>query len=291
MAEKYFNKFPTITYSNTVCRDLTKRVTIDADIKGNVDLYYPVEIQSGFRPDALAEAYYEDAEMDWLIYLTNKIVDPYYEWYISEINFDEFIIDKYTSVANAQEHVAYYRNNWYEDEAQLTPQTYNESIDMSWRKYYEPLFTPTNSVYSYRRKREDWVMNTNRILQYTIDTNPGFVNGEIVDLYYSGEVLGTGEVITSNNTALIIKNVSGNTEANTTFNKIIVGETSEINAIANAVYLMSECFSVDESRFWSSVSYYDMEVEKWEARKHVEVIDEAYGFDVANQLREKLQPR
>ena len=94
MPQPYFQRFPIIAYANVECRDLTRRVRIDQEIKTNIDLYYPAELEAGFRVDNLSEAYYGDSQLDWMIYLMNDIVDPYYDWYISEIDFNDFIITK-----------------------------------------------------------------------------------------------------------------------------------------------------------------------------------------------------
>jgi len=292
MPERFFDKFPTIVYANTVCRDLTKRVTIRADVKTNIDLYYPLEITAGFRADQVSDAYYEDEELDWLVFMMNDVVDPYYEWYISEIDFHDFISVKYGSVANSQEQILYYRNNWYADEVELNPQSYEDHIDMSWRKYYEPVWSPTNKIYSYRRKQEDWVVNTNRILEYQIDlanSEVTFANSEIVDIKYQGEIIGGGTVIVSNTTVLFIHHVSGNTSANTTHAKTIIGETTGANAATSNVTTRSENFTVNESRFWSAVSHYDRELERYESRKNVEVINSDMIYNVVRNVRSKLQ--
>ena len=290
MPDRFFQKFPNIVYRNTFCKDLTKRVQIDTSIKGNIDLFYPAEIQAGFRPDQLAEAYYQEETQDWLVYLMNDIVDPYYEWHISEIDFDDFILKKYGNIEAAQETIYFYRNNWYQDDIELPPLTYNEVIFPIWRKYYEPVFGQKNEIIRYRRKREDWVVNTNRILQYTISNSEvGFTDSEIVDIKYSGEIVGTGTAITSNSTTLIIQHVFGNTSANTTATKEIVGESSGANVTANAVVTLSENFTNTESVFWSNVSYYDIEVEKWEQRKAVDVIHADLANEISEQVRLKLR--
>ena len=292
MPDQFFKKFPKMVYANTNCIDITRRVVINADIKDNIDLFYPIEIQAGFRPDQLTEAAYQEEELDWMMYLMNGIVDPYYEWYISDIDFNDFLLTKYDSVANSQERIIYYRNNWYEDETQITPEAYNTSIDMAWRKYYEPVFTPTNKIYSYRRKQEDWVVNTNRILQYNItyaNSNITFSNNEIVDIKVSGEFVGGGTCIVSNSTTLIIHHVSGNTSANTTATKTILGETSGANATANALTVLSENFTEEEGRFWSNVSFYDVELELWESRKTVEVINSDLILNITEDVYNKLR--
>lgn len=289
MAERYFSKFPTISYQNTVCRDITRRVRLDPKLKENIESFYPTEIESGFRPDALAEAYHDDAELDWLVYLVNDIVDPYYQWHYSTINFEDFLIKKYGNVANTQEQILFYRNNWYEDDAQITPQRYNEQIDFAWRKYYEPLFTPTNSIYAYRRKREDWTVNTNRILRYTITGNTvPFADDEVIDILDGVTIVGGGFVINSNTTTLTIQHVSGNTSANTTATKTLVGETSLANAVANAVTTVSENFTASESVFWSPVTIFDQELERWQEYKHIQVVDNAFALNISDRVTEEI---
>lgn len=295
MAEKYFTKFPFIEYSNTTCRDITRRIQIDPMVRDNMDLYYPVEVGAGFRPDALAEAYYEDPELDWTIYLFNDIVDPYYEWYMSEIDFNDYIQKKYSTdtkegIEVAQETIVLYRNNWYEDSNEITVEQYTNTIDPTWRKYYEPLFTPSGSVYSYRRKRDDWVMNTNRIIRYTSMSNSAsFTSGEIVDIKSSNtEIVGGGAVIAANSTTVTIHHVSGNTFANSSVLKTLVGETSGAQTVANSFTTLVENFTNSEAVFWSSVSKYDQELELYEQRRNVNVISEDLMLDVVEDVRERL---
>lgn len=291
MSEKYFKKFPTTVYNGVNCVDITKRVALNPEIRDNIDLYYPIEVEAGFRPDALSEAYYEDSELEWLLYLSNQIVDPYYEWYISEKNFADLIIKKYGSIATAQEKIKYYRNNWYTDSNEITVSQYNNTIDQTTKKYYEPIFGPKNKIISYRRKQKDWVMNTNKILQYTIslaNSEVGFTNGEIVDIKSSGEIVGGGEAVVANSTHLIVQHVSGNTSANSTATKTIIGESSAANGTANAVTTLQENITNSEIVFWSNVSYYDWELEKYESRKYVDVVDESMVIDISEEVTLKL---
>ena len=99
MATNYFDNFPKVYYSNTICRDLSRRVSIDnnTDIQGSLDVFYPYEIKDYLRADHISEYYYNRSELDWLIYLTNKVVDPYYEWYLNDLQFQSFINEKYES--------------------------------------------------------------------------------------------------------------------------------------------------------------------------------------------------
>src|SRR5574337_592455 len=93
--DKFFVKFPTITYNGQSALDLSRRVTIVNNTAASPNLFYPVENDAGLRPDVLADAYYQDAEQSWIVYLSNGIVDPYYQWYLNETEFEAFIISKY----------------------------------------------------------------------------------------------------------------------------------------------------------------------------------------------------
>ena len=88
MSETYFAKFPIITYLDHQVRNVTERVSIITKARTASMVYYPYELGNELRPDQLAGAYYDDPDLDWMIYLVNDIVDPYYGWYIYDLDFD-----------------------------------------------------------------------------------------------------------------------------------------------------------------------------------------------------------
>lgn len=289
--EKYFQKFPEIYYKNVRTKDLSRRVKISEETRRMPNIFYPLEINSGLRPDVLADAYYEDPEIDWLVYLTNTIVDPYYGWYLNEEEFLEFINDKYGSFETANKLIKYYRNNWFGDDTEISVAYYDNVLPYDLKKYYSPNFGQGSKVMSYSRKKVDWVMNTNKILQYNISlsSNIVFLAGELIDIRYTGEDVGTGEVVFGNTSTIIIKNVSGNTSANTTHTKQIVGETTGAEATADFVYVLQELISNAEARFWEPVTMYEYEVEVNEAKKHLQIIDSQHALEIAEELRQNLK--
>ena len=82
--DKYFDKFPIITYSNNSVVDITKRVALLDRVSRNPYVFYPFDLSGQERADQLSNRYYEDSYKSWVFYLSNKIMDPYYEWYLSE---------------------------------------------------------------------------------------------------------------------------------------------------------------------------------------------------------------
>ena len=194
--------------------------------------FYPYDLEYNLRSDLLSEYYFEDSDLDWLIYVSNQIIDPYYQWYLDDRQFEIFVDDKYGSSETAKKKIKHYMNNWATDDTEITTSYYETNLAGILRKYWTPVFSPAGKILSYKRKEENILMNTNQILKYTIqanNTNYAFANGELVDINLSTGTVGTGEVISSNSTHVTIYNVAGNTSANATHTKFIVGETSEAN--------------------------------------------------------------
>ena len=80
MTALYFNMFKTIVYNGVTTKDLTERVAmISAQSKRTPTAYYPYVVGEGMRADYLSSVYYKDSGLDYLIYLTNGITDPYYD--------------------------------------------------------------------------------------------------------------------------------------------------------------------------------------------------------------------
>jgi len=76
--ETYFTKFPNTVYNDVTCTDLTKRVSLSQKILRRKNVFYLYEIENSLRPDQVSEFYYTDPAYEWLIYLQNEIIDPYY---------------------------------------------------------------------------------------------------------------------------------------------------------------------------------------------------------------------
>lgn len=289
--EKYFTKFPRFYYNNKECIDITRRIRISNADRNNPYNFYPFMLQDDLRSDQVAEFYYGDPEMDWFVYHLNRITDPYYEWYNNNEVFQSFIVNKYGSVETAMEKVYLYHNNWANDDTNITISQYENMIPNSWKKYYMPVWGLKADILSYQRKPEDAYQNTNRILRYNVTFVSGnsYTLGEIVDLKYAGQIVGGGEVVYSNSSTVSIKSVSGNTVANTSVVINIIGETSTSNATANAVTTVYESIPLSEEVFWSPLYYYDYEVFKNEARKHIQLIDNGLAPLIVQEFEQKLQ--
>jgi hypothetical protein len=110
----YFNSFPkisTIDYNkNTiVLTNILKRIELIPSLLKNPLLFYQYDIQEGDTPDIVANKYYGNSYRYWLPLLANQTIDPQWDWPLTSSQFDNYIKDKYGSVATATGTVKEYR--------------------------------------------------------------------------------------------------------------------------------------------------------------------------------------
>jgi hypothetical protein len=104
----YFRELPNLEVINTtknivsndetmVIKNLFKRAKIREDLLSVVTAFDYYQIQENERPDELAKRVYGDPEYDWVILLTNNIINVQDQWPMSKNSFDNYLMDKYGS--------------------------------------------------------------------------------------------------------------------------------------------------------------------------------------------------
>ena len=269
--DKYFDKFPLITYSNNQAVDITKRVAVTQQSYLNPYIYYPYDIDEKERADNFTSRYYQDAYKSWLVYLSNKIIDPYYEWYLSQTEFEQFLINKYGSIVNAYDKTAFYRNNW--DQTENISISYFDALPPSLLKYWEPVYGNNDKMLSFKRKEKNWILNTNKINSYTVNTNT-FIKDEICNIIYDPYNSGTGQVLNVSNNVLYIQHTTGTTLSNSTVlitsNSYIYGRESKVNTSFSTSNNIVTNVSPEEEVYWTPITYYTLENEKNQFNKTID---------------------
>ena len=99
----YFDLFPTIEYKNvglTTTKTVTnilKRAVIRSAIKENRVIFTQYIIKGNETPESLAFDLYDDAELHWVILLSNDIYDRYHQWPMNVNQFLSYVGDKYSN--------------------------------------------------------------------------------------------------------------------------------------------------------------------------------------------------
>jgi hypothetical protein len=284
---KYFSEFPLIMYNDNPVRNIFARVKFDKKIEESAAVFYPYQLEPGDRPDVVSYGYYDDPYLDWLIYYSNKVVDPYFDYYLGQTDFDNFIVQKYGGVANAQSQIYGYRNNWYEDDTTLTISGY-DALTGNLKKFWSPVIGYTGTLTGYQRNKLDTYLTTNKVVSITISLsgNTQFSVNEKVTQFNGATAVANAVVSFANTTNIIVRHVTGEFQANTSYT--IKGNDSSANALTTGVTLLKQNYANNEAVYYSSYSFYDYENETNEQRRVINLIDNRYSSTVERQFRALL---
>jgi len=78
--------------------NLLRRVAIRSKVKANTLFYDTYDVKNGETPESIAHKLYGDAELHWIVLMTNDIVDVYHQWPMSEAQFTAYVNDKYENI-------------------------------------------------------------------------------------------------------------------------------------------------------------------------------------------------
>jgi len=106
----YFNQIPDFEYVSRLpdakisdyitVKNLFKRAFLREDIYQNLTFFTKYSIKGNDRPDNVAAEIYQDSSLDWLVLLTNNIINIPNEWPLSQNDFNRYLLDKYDNDYN-----------------------------------------------------------------------------------------------------------------------------------------------------------------------------------------------
>ena len=283
-----FTKFPVIYYNDNPIVNILAKVKFNELAKKTKAIYYPYTIAEGERPDVIATNYYDDPRYSWLIYMANDIVDPLYDWPMTNEELDKFIIKKYQSLEKAKEKILFWRVNYVEDETILTPAGY-EALPSYAKKYFTPRFGATESIVAYERSLLELMVDTNKIQQLAVVSTTGFVVEENIVQRTSGSITATAAIKRiSNTTSIDVYNVVG-AFANTGGSVgNIIKQAGSTNTSLSSTTTLATPIPANEAVYWTYVSAYDYENEVNEQKRHIKLIDSSYVDQIEKELDELL---
>lgn len=178
MAEslKYFRQLSNFEYvsqdpddqgifdSYTPVKNLFRRVKIREDIFSNLTYFNNYQIKGDERPDQLANKIYGDESLDWVVLVSNNILNVRDEWPLSQAAFDTFLLEKYGTYDNIYA-VKYYRSIEVSDSLGNLVLPGGLTVDQNYSVTYQDLGTGTEQTvtnitesvtnFHYEQERED----------------------------------------------------------------------------------------------------------------------------------------
>jgi hypothetical protein len=122
----YFRELPNLKYASvfnertgideyTLVKNIFRRPKVREDIKNIITGFTYYQIKDNERPDQIAEKYYKDSGLDWIILLTNNITNLNEQWPLDNDSLYKYLLDKYGS-EEALYDVHHYETIEYKDE-------------------------------------------------------------------------------------------------------------------------------------------------------------------------------
>ena len=77
-------------------KNLFKRGKIRDDIYGAVTAFSKYTVLDGERPDTVARKLYDDEQLDWVVLISNNIINVQDEWPMGQYEFERYLDNKYS---------------------------------------------------------------------------------------------------------------------------------------------------------------------------------------------------
>jgi len=114
----YFRRLPDLEYVSRlkdskisdyiVVKNLFKKGILREDIYQNIATFEKYKIIGDDRPDNVAQKIYKDPTLDWLVLVSNNIINIQSEWPMKQLDFDEHLLSKYETYENLHGGIHHY---------------------------------------------------------------------------------------------------------------------------------------------------------------------------------------
>ena len=101
----YFKQLPNFDYVSRLpgakigdfitVKNLFKRGDLRPDIFQDLATFDKYQIKGDDRPDNVANDFYQNPSLDWLVLTCNNIINVQTEWPLPQVDFDRFVLEKY----------------------------------------------------------------------------------------------------------------------------------------------------------------------------------------------------
>jgi len=147
----YFQRVPDFNYVSRLpdskigdyvrVKNLFKKGKIREDIFQNVAFFEKYKIVGDDRPDNVAFEVYDDSSLDWVILLSNNILNIQSEWPLPQTDFDRFVLDKYGDYNTLYNGIHHYETIEVKNTQGVTIVPTGLQVDSSYSVSYYDFFT------------------------------------------------------------------------------------------------------------------------------------------------------
>ena len=144
MTKPYFRQVPDFEYVSRnpgdkyiseyiPVKNLFKRGKLREDIFDDLQFFEKYSIIGDERPDNVANKFYGDSTLDWVVLLSNNILNIQTEWPMTQDTFDKVMLNRYGSYDNFYNGVHHYETEEIQNSLGITVLKAGIKIPNSWK--------------------------------------------------------------------------------------------------------------------------------------------------------------
>jgi hypothetical protein len=147
----YFQRVPDFNYVSRLpdskigdyirVKNLFKKGKLREDIFQNLAFFEKYKIVGDDRPDNVAFEIYNDSSLDWVVLLSNNVLNVQSEWPLPQTDFDRFVLDKYGDYDTLYNGIHHYETIEIKNTQGVTIVPAGLQVDSSYSVSYYDFFT------------------------------------------------------------------------------------------------------------------------------------------------------
>ena len=147
----YFQRVPDFNYVSRLpdskigdyirVKNLFKKGKLREDIFQNLAFFEKYKIVGDDRPDNVAFEIYKDSSLDWIVLLSNNVLNIQSEWPLPQTDFDRFVLDKYGDYDTLYNGIHHYETEEVKNRQGVTIVPAGLQVDSSYSVSYYDFFT------------------------------------------------------------------------------------------------------------------------------------------------------
>lgn len=138
---EYVSRLPGANIGDYIrVKNLFKKGKIRDDIFQNLSFFEKYKIIGNDRPDNVAFEIYGDSKLDWVVLLSNNILNIQTEWPLPQTDFDRFLLDKYDDYDTLYNGIHHYETEEVKNSRGVTIVPAGLQVDASYSVSYYDFF-------------------------------------------------------------------------------------------------------------------------------------------------------
>lgn len=287
----------------TVVKNFFRRGQIVPSIFTNLAYFEDYQIEGDERADQVANKVYADSTLDWVVFLSNNIINTQEEWPLPSYVFDKIMLQKYGSYEQLYSGIHHYQTREISNSLGIKMLPGNIRVSSTWKtngNFIEVINSKINTLTSDGTTAT--VSLVDGIVGLEVGTQITIIN--VTESEYNGQFIISNILQEDNGTVesfeFTLNEIPANPNpilANPRVEEVHFTLAENSSFTANSYYYeffdegLGYTVHVPKSTFVESITNYDYEIEKEEKKRGIYILKPAYlGIlfeDIENIMRYK----